>query len=108
MTASMFYIYDRAKLISALKAIGASDEARLSLILDKCGVEIADKYVILDTTLDEGNPFYTAPELIDSAFDIDTSIDVFLQAKDGIDVGKVEGINYVDADTEMEAIDSHG
>ena len=107
MAISRLCIYDRAKLLNALKTIGATDEDRLKLILDKCGSSIGDKFAILDSTLDEGNPYYTVSELVDLAFDVEGSFDVFLQAEgDRFDVGKVEGINHVGIGAEVEVMDS--
>jgi len=83
------YIYNYENLIKKFMEIGADSEL-LKRILTECGSVSGNKYVLLNNEhYDSSNPFNTVCDLIDSAFNIKDSIDIFLE-------GYEIGINYID------------
>lgn len=83
------YIYNYDSLRKKLSQIGAKDPL-LSQILEECGTVFGDAYVILNNELWDGySPFYNVATLIDSAFNVKDSFDVFLNTRES-------GINAVE------------
>jgi hypothetical protein len=75
--------YDYEKLVEKLQKIGASDKALLEKILAKFGERIGDRYILVNNEYwDEYNSYYNLPNLIDSAFGIKDSFDIFLNGED--------------------------
>lgn len=72
------YIFDNEKLMRKLIDLGA-EIVLLAKILRKCGTVSGGRYFLLNNERhDDGNPFNTVCSLIDSAFNMKDSIDVFL------------------------------
>lgn len=89
------YKFEYTKLVNKLMNVdGINDKMKLKMILSECGEIINDTYLILSNQYyEEGNPFYSVAELIDSAFEIEDSFDIFLlerkYAKDYVNVESV-------------------
>lgn len=91
------YIFEYAKLMKKLIKLGA-EEILLYKILTECGTISGGKYILLNNEKhDDGNPFNIVCDLIDSAFNVRDSIDVFL---DDFKMGK----NYVDRNEAAEKL----
>ena len=73
------YKYDYDKLLADLGEIeGVDDIEKLRNILLECGELFGDTYIITNDERndDDGNPYYSLADLIDSAFGV-SSLDVF-------------------------------
>jgi hypothetical protein len=75
------YKYNYPALVESLMKIeGVNDKQKLEKILSKCGEIFGDTYLILNNEYyEDGNPYYGVASLIDSAFGIEDSFDVFLE-----------------------------
>jgi len=86
------YAYNHKSLVDDLIKIGCSDNILLDKILTTCGDVFGESCIILcNEHCDDGNPYYNIATLIDSAFNISDSFNVFFYNET-----KKEGINYVD------------
>ena len=103
------HVYDYDVLAKALIEKGAT-EPLLGKILEKCGYHLGGKYLLLNNEYYDGySPYYNVAELVDCAFGIEDSFDVFLnitQDRNGInsvdkeEVAEELGIKLVDSDDE--------
>lgn len=88
------WLFEAAPLIESLKALGATDEARLRAIMAQCGLFLADTYVLRDhERAGEHNPFLVVIDLIEDAFDLPG---VFFSAFDIGSTPGVEALGWVD------------
>jgi len=71
------YFFDREDLQKNLKEWGVTDEAECTLILEKHGTFLADKYIILNNEAwNGGSPLYMLGRALDEAFKLEEGLDI--------------------------------
>ena len=88
-------IYKWESLCLALiaKGVPEAERPKLESILKECGSVSGETYVLLNNEYyGDYNPFYNVATLIDSAFNVEDSFDVFLEGEYGVSSVEMEDV----------------